>query len=105
MEHQKEFIIGGVIVLLIGLAIVAPTALAYFLKAIGFAIHGVVEGSRAAAYQSADLGGHIVKGSWFALSQSVAMGGTCISALPWPVTVLGVVLIVVGITVLITAAK
>ena len=45
-NHPEEFkIVGIVIVVIILLAVVIPQALMYFLQAIGFAAHGVVEGS------------------------------------------------------------
>eukprot|EP00891_Asterochloris_glomerata_P007105 jgi/Astpho2/7105/Aster-08445 len=61
-------------------AAAGPVAASTGLGALGFSSVGPVAGSYAATYMSAT--GAIQAGSWFALAQSAAMGGTMLFALP-----------------------
>lgn len=68
-------------------------------------LHQLISGSAVALYQSAVLGAVIAKGSVFAISQSIAMGGTCMAVTPWPITVLALIGLGVGIYLLVIASR
>lgn len=104
-EHRTAFIVGGVVLIILAMAYLLPQAFMLFLSALGYTARGIAEGSVAAAYQSARLGGYIAKGSWFAIAQSLTAGGRCFSALPWPFALLAVILLSAGIVILVMAGK
>ncbi|KZV93973.1 hypothetical protein EXIGLDRAFT_767519 [Exidia glandulosa HHB12029] len=92
--------------LLIALWILMPRVLRGILNLLGFKSGGVERDSYAARYQSYNYGSFVPEDSWFAASQSrAAIAEEDTSGYNPNVTARGVVLLVVSIAILLTAAN